>query len=245
MTSVIRPGPRRHHHDPVGEVDRLGDRVGDEDGAGAGLRADPQQLVLQPLAGHLVERAERLVHQQQRRVYGQRPGDRDPLLHAAGQLGRVVPGEVGAARPGRASPAARSRRSRPAGSRAAPAAARRCAAPCATRRARPAGTRCRTPGRAGPAGPACRRPSRAGGRRDQVGDQPQQRATCRSRTGRSARRTGRARRSGRSSVSAVTSSGPAGVEDLRHTREVHGVGHAASTLARVLGRREQQVARRR
>ena len=55
----------------------------------------PQQLGLQPLAGHLVQRAERLVHQQQRRVHGQRPRDRDPLLHAAGQLGRVVPGEVG------------------------------------------------------------------------------------------------------------------------------------------------------
>ena len=122
------------------------------------LGADPQQLVLQPLAGHLVERAERLVHQQQRRVYGQRPRDRDPLLHAAGELGRVVPGEL--AQPDQVEhlprpvpPLAPGRR------RAAPAAARRCAAPCATRRGRPAGRRCRTPGRAGPAGPACRRPS--------------------------------------------------------------------------------------
>ena len=47
-----------------------------------------------PLAGHLVERAERLVHQQDRRLEGERPGDRDALLHAARQLVRVVLDEV-------------------------------------------------------------------------------------------------------------------------------------------------------
>ena len=59
-----------------------------------GLGADPQQLGLHVLAGHLVEGAERLVHQQQRRVGGERPGDGDPLLHAARQLPRPVLGEV-------------------------------------------------------------------------------------------------------------------------------------------------------
>ena len=92
-------GPRRHHHHPVGEEDRLGDRVGDEHDGGAGLAADPDQLVLHPLAGHLVERAERLVHQQQPRPLGQRPGDRDALLHAAGELVGVALGEVAEARP--------------------------------------------------------------------------------------------------------------------------------------------------
>jgi hypothetical protein len=48
-----------------------------------------------PFAGHLVERAERLVHQQQRRRHRERPRDRDALLHATGQLGRIVPGELG------------------------------------------------------------------------------------------------------------------------------------------------------
>ena len=47
-----------------------------------------------PLAGHLVERAERLVHQQQGGALGERAGDGDPLLHAAGELGRAVPGEL-------------------------------------------------------------------------------------------------------------------------------------------------------
>ena len=90
-------GPRRHHHDPVGEEHRLGDRVGDEDHGGAGLGADPHQLGLHALAGHLVERAERLVHQQQPRPLGERPGDRDALLHAARELVGVPVGEVGEA----------------------------------------------------------------------------------------------------------------------------------------------------
>ena len=41
-----------------------------------------------------VDRAERLVHQHHRRVGGQRPGDADPLLLAAGELGRVALGEL-------------------------------------------------------------------------------------------------------------------------------------------------------
>ena len=48
----------------------------------------------EPLARHLVERAERLVHEQQRRLEGERARDRDPLLHAAGELPRVVVGEA-------------------------------------------------------------------------------------------------------------------------------------------------------
>ena len=51
---------------------------------------DPQQLHVQALARHLVERAERLVHQQQRRRERERARDRDPLLHAAGELPRMV-----------------------------------------------------------------------------------------------------------------------------------------------------------
>ena len=68
--------------------------MGDEHDARARLGADPQQLGLHVLAGHLVEGAERLVHQQQLRRGGQRPGDRHPLLHPAGQLPRPVTGEL-------------------------------------------------------------------------------------------------------------------------------------------------------
>ncbi len=77
------------------QVHGLGDRVGHEHDGGRGLAADPEQLGLHVLARHLVERAERLVHQQQRRVRGQGSGDRDALLHAARELPRVVLGELG------------------------------------------------------------------------------------------------------------------------------------------------------
>ena len=85
---------RGHHHHPVGEEHGLGDRVGDEHDGGLGLGADPDQLVLHPLPGHLVQRPERLVHQQQSRPLGQGAGDRHPLLHAAGQLVGIGAGEL-------------------------------------------------------------------------------------------------------------------------------------------------------
>ena len=55
--------------------------------------ADPVQFVVQQVPGHRVQRAERLVHQQHVRVLGQRPGQRDPLPHAAGQLVRPLVAE--------------------------------------------------------------------------------------------------------------------------------------------------------
>src|SRR5216684_8826116 len=59
--------PRREHEDAVGEVDRLGNAVGDENDRGAGGGPDAEQLLVQVIARDLVERAERLVHQQDRR----------------------------------------------------------------------------------------------------------------------------------------------------------------------------------
>ena len=104
MMSVMRPGPRRHHDDPVRQVDRLGDRVRDEHDGGLGGGTDPQQFGLHVLTGHLVERAERFVHQQQRRMRGERPGDGDTLLHPAGQLPRACARRSPAAGRVRASP---------------------------------------------------------------------------------------------------------------------------------------------
>ena len=54
------------------------------------LLLQAQQLVLQALAGDRVDRAERLVHQQHRRVGGERPGDADALLLATGELAGVA-----------------------------------------------------------------------------------------------------------------------------------------------------------
>ncbi len=47
---------------------------------------DGDELILQPLAGDRVDRTERLIHEQHRRVRGQRAGNTDALLLAAGEL---------------------------------------------------------------------------------------------------------------------------------------------------------------
>ena len=101
------PGPRRHHHDAVGEQHRLVDAVGDEQHGLA--RAQPERLEVDAhlLARQRVERAERLVHQQQRRIVDQRAHDRVALAHAARQLARVAVGEL--AEPDRSQQARRAR----------------------------------------------------------------------------------------------------------------------------------------
>ena len=53
-------------------------------------RPDPEQLHVQALPRHLVERAERLVHEQERGRERERAGDRHALLHPARELPRVV-----------------------------------------------------------------------------------------------------------------------------------------------------------
>ena len=51
---------------------------------------DAQHLLLQRLAGHRVEGAEGLIHQQHLRICRQRPRHPHPLLLAAGELMRVT-----------------------------------------------------------------------------------------------------------------------------------------------------------
>ena len=104
-------GPAGQQHDPVGEAGGLPDVVGDEQDGQLALGPDPLQLVVEHVAGHRVERAERLVHQQDRCVQCERAGQGDPLPHAAGQLVRALVGEV-AQVDGRSSSRARSRRCR-------------------------------------------------------------------------------------------------------------------------------------
>ena len=55
----------------------------------------PLQFDIHPLARQGVESAERLVHQQQRRIVDQSAHDRHALLHAARQLGRILAFEIG------------------------------------------------------------------------------------------------------------------------------------------------------
>ena len=95
MSTILRDPtrPGGHDDDPGRQEDRLGDAVGHEHDGRPGPSPDAHQLGVHPLAGHLVERAERLVHQQQLRIERQRAGDRDALLHAARQLPRMPFGE--------------------------------------------------------------------------------------------------------------------------------------------------------
>ena len=60
----------------------------------ADLGLDPLELQLHLPAQLEVERAERLVEQQHLRPVDDRPGQRDPLLLAAGELRGLAPGEV-------------------------------------------------------------------------------------------------------------------------------------------------------
>src|SRR5918993_1831930 len=57
--------PRRHHHDAVTEEDRLVDRVRDQNDGLAARHPDALQLRVHALARERIERAERLVHQEE------------------------------------------------------------------------------------------------------------------------------------------------------------------------------------
>ena len=86
-----------HDGDDVGQRQRLLLVVGDEQGAGAGGAQDGAHLFAQRGAQRGVEGGERLVEQHHIGVGGQRPGERDPLALAAGQLVGVRAGAIGEA----------------------------------------------------------------------------------------------------------------------------------------------------
>ncbi len=73
---------------------RLVDVVGDEEDRLADLGLEAQELVLEPLTGDRVDRAEGLVHQHHRRVRGEGSGDADALLLTARELGRIAVGDL-------------------------------------------------------------------------------------------------------------------------------------------------------
>src|SRR5882724_2113586 len=91
------PGSRRHHRDAGRQEERLVQAVSDEDDGLAGAAPDVEKPLTHQQTRLLVERAERLVHQQNLRVDRQRASDRHALLHPARQLARVLLGEPGEA----------------------------------------------------------------------------------------------------------------------------------------------------
>jgi hypothetical protein len=80
--------------DPVAELDRLVDVVGDEDHGLPHLVVQAQELELEAISRDRVEGAERLVHEHQRRVGGERARQADALALATREL-RGIPLRVG------------------------------------------------------------------------------------------------------------------------------------------------------
>ena len=86
--------PFVHHHDAVGELERLFLIVRHEDAGEVNLVVQPAQPAAQLLPDLGVERAERLVEQQHLRLDGQRARQRDALPLAARELRRIPVAEV-------------------------------------------------------------------------------------------------------------------------------------------------------
>ena len=84
------PRPLRHGDHVIGNEDRLTDVVRDEQDRRLEMRPQPQQQFLHQEPRLVVERAERLVHEQDVRLVDQRARDLDTLLQAARKLVRVV-----------------------------------------------------------------------------------------------------------------------------------------------------------
>src|ERR1051325_4404403 len=83
-------GAMRHNDHAVGERDRLHQIVGYEQDRLALLLPDFQSLAVQHRARPRGERPEGLVHENHRRLVGERADDRGALAHAAGELRRII-----------------------------------------------------------------------------------------------------------------------------------------------------------
>ena len=86
---------RRHHDDPVGEIDAFEHRMGDENDRRIEFAFERDEIVVKLDARDFVQRGERLVHQEDRRPRDESAGDRDAHLHAAGQFARIGLFEAG------------------------------------------------------------------------------------------------------------------------------------------------------
>ena len=80
------PWARREEQDAVAQRDGLTDIVGDEENSLAGRSPNRLKLKLEAVAGQGIERTERFVHQQHRRVKGERTSEGGALAHAAREL---------------------------------------------------------------------------------------------------------------------------------------------------------------
>src|SRR5699024_9265765 len=79
-------GAAGQQHDPVAQAHGLTHVVGDEEDRQPFLPPDPLQLVVEDVAGHGIECAEGLVHEQDVGVLGQGSGQGHTLSHATGEF---------------------------------------------------------------------------------------------------------------------------------------------------------------
>src|SRR5579862_5868249 len=87
-------GTRRENRDFIGEGDRFFQVMRDEQNRGARIRPEMKKFVLHPVAGVNIERAERLIHQQEIRIDDPGLHQSGSLAHAAAELIGVAGGEV-------------------------------------------------------------------------------------------------------------------------------------------------------
>src|ERR1700730_11700379 len=83
-------GSCRKHRNAISKKYCFAQAVGDEHNGLAAARQQYRKVLAQDHAGLLVQRAERLVPQQDRRLQAERAGKRRALAHAAGKLRRIV-----------------------------------------------------------------------------------------------------------------------------------------------------------
>ena len=113
-------GSRREDDDAVGDQDRLGDAVGDHHDRRRSAIPEAKQLEVEAFAGERIERAERLVEEEDVRLERERAGERDPLARsrptARPGASRPRPGRGRRARSGSRRAAARRSGGQPASS---------------------------------------------------------------------------------------------------------------------------------
>src|SRR3954463_9597016 len=89
--------PCREHRDAVGQEYRLAERMGDENDGLLAARQQHGQILAEDHARLLVERAERLVHEQDLGLQAEGPRERGALAHAARKLSGIMVGKLGKA----------------------------------------------------------------------------------------------------------------------------------------------------
>src|SRR3984957_14362401 len=87
-------GAGREHRHAVGQEYGFAQAVGHEHDGLVGARQEHREVLAQHHAGLLVERAERLVHEQDIGLQAQGARQRGALAHATRQLARIVIGEI-------------------------------------------------------------------------------------------------------------------------------------------------------